>query len=633
MSWLVANTFAAALLALVALAVGRWGRPSPAVMHGLWLLVLLKLVTPPLFAVPVSLDWLRAGHATAERAPAAPVSDVVLPTFAPDAVVTAHVLSDAPPAASPAAPTVPVGYHAAPLAPPPSAGSALADSPWLVAWLASAALLLATVCVAALRALRRQRRFAAVAAPLQAEVRALAAQLGVRPPPVHDDPAAPAPYVWTLGRARLIVPAAALLRCPPRGRAAVLAHELAHLYRRDHWVARAEPVLTALLWWHPLFWFARAHMRLWAELACDAIAVRAVPGANLDYATLLVDAAARPSTTGPATVVLASRPAARAAFERRLNMILTDAPPARASRAWILPFAGLTLGLFAMPVAATAQEPEPEPVRIEIRVNGERVEGLSAEQRAALLEVLQAKQPRAEAKAKAKAKRVADAERSGFGADVKGALAEALREARDEIANDPDLQELGITDEVTRLIDDVASGKGIESSIDGVVRAAMKGAGKMALREIESDPDLQRMGLTKGIGALVSGFLGDPRNQELVGDLAKQAIDAAIGEARRELRGDADLQRLGIAGDVERLLDAVVSGGSVDVEIGGLIEKALEAAGAEAKAEQGAERAGRERGGDARAEAMRQIERARAELERAEAELRRLERRQRGGIR
>ena len=70
MNWLVVNTLTAAALALLTLAIGRWGRPAPAVMHGLWLFVLLKLVTPPLFEVPIDVSWAREP---------APVRTVVLP--------------------------------------------------------------------------------------------------------------------------------------------------------------------------------------------------------------------------------------------------------------------------------------------------------------------------------------------------------------------------------------------------------------------------------------------------------------------------------------------------------------------------------------------------------------------------
>ena len=49
------NALLAALLAAAAYAVGRcWHKP--ALSHALWLLVLLKLLTPPFLAIPIA--WL-----------------------------------------------------------------------------------------------------------------------------------------------------------------------------------------------------------------------------------------------------------------------------------------------------------------------------------------------------------------------------------------------------------------------------------------------------------------------------------------------------------------------------------------------------------------------------------------------
>ncbi len=49
----LSNVVIATLLAAIAMAVGRCFRRPP-VAYGLWLLVLLKLVTPPLFRIPVA---------------------------------------------------------------------------------------------------------------------------------------------------------------------------------------------------------------------------------------------------------------------------------------------------------------------------------------------------------------------------------------------------------------------------------------------------------------------------------------------------------------------------------------------------------------------------------------------------
>jgi len=51
-SCIVSNVLLALLLALAALVTHRWLR-RPAVAHILWVLALVKLVTPPLLSVPV----------------------------------------------------------------------------------------------------------------------------------------------------------------------------------------------------------------------------------------------------------------------------------------------------------------------------------------------------------------------------------------------------------------------------------------------------------------------------------------------------------------------------------------------------------------------------------------------------
>src|SRR6516225_768477 len=50
--WLAQNTLLAAALAVLVTIACRVGRFRPAVCHALWLLVLLKLVAPPLWPCP-----------------------------------------------------------------------------------------------------------------------------------------------------------------------------------------------------------------------------------------------------------------------------------------------------------------------------------------------------------------------------------------------------------------------------------------------------------------------------------------------------------------------------------------------------------------------------------------------------
>ena len=74
LSWLIENSLVSGTLAAAAWLACRAWRLSPAVRHGLWLVVLLKLVSPPLFAWPQFspparfIAWLTADASGAEGA-------------------------------------------------------------------------------------------------------------------------------------------------------------------------------------------------------------------------------------------------------------------------------------------------------------------------------------------------------------------------------------------------------------------------------------------------------------------------------------------------------------------------------------------------------------------------------------
>ncbi len=69
--WVVSNLAISALLAATAFLVSRIWR-NPHVAHGLWLLVLIKLLTPPIYVMEIS--WFQKsdlpGEVTAKPPPA-----------------------------------------------------------------------------------------------------------------------------------------------------------------------------------------------------------------------------------------------------------------------------------------------------------------------------------------------------------------------------------------------------------------------------------------------------------------------------------------------------------------------------------------------------------------------------------
>ena len=115
-------------------------------------------------------------------------------------------------------------------------------------------------------ALRRIIRFdrmirGTLAAPQrwQAMVAELAGKLGVRRVPdlrlIDGDGV---PMVWWVGRRPIIaLPAGLMGELDDQQTSMVLAHELAHLRRRDHWVRGAELVISVLYWWNPMVGWVR----------------------------------------------------------------------------------------------------------------------------------------------------------------------------------------------------------------------------------------------------------------------------------------------------------------------------------------------------------------------------------------
>ena len=78
---------------------------------------------------------------------------------------------------------------------------------------------------------------------------------------------------WGWRRPRILIPACALGWSDERVRT-VLAHEIAHVARRDWLVQSMAETLRALLWWNPLAWLACRALRHDSELACDDAVLR-----------------------------------------------------------------------------------------------------------------------------------------------------------------------------------------------------------------------------------------------------------------------------------------------------------------------------------------------------------------------
>lgn len=103
----------------------------------------------------------------------------------------------------------------------------------------------------------------------------------------------------------------------------VLAHELAHVARRDWALQLGAELVRAVYWWHPLVRHLASRLRTESELACDD-RVLAAGVAPCDYAARLVVMARAMDTPARATVGLLAMAHPRQ-LERRIRAMLTHA--------------------------------------------------------------------------------------------------------------------------------------------------------------------------------------------------------------------------------------------------------------------------------------------------------------------
>jgi beta-lactamase regulating signal transducer with metallopeptidase domain len=366
MSWLIESALSNALLA-TPLAVLAWALGAtlrrPALAHALWLLVLVKLVTPPLVSLPVpapeplaawwpAAEFLPAdmpvGHAAASAADrSGAAAPPALPTTPVDAIVAGSQ------SATPAAAPRPAEANVSPTTAPSliRAGLAFAQRlAWpvlLSAWLLGAVAWYA-LNVHRLIAFRRAvRRLARRDETLQQRTAELAAKLGLaRVPQVRIVPGVVSPMLWGCGpAAQILFPRALLSRLEPEGRDAVLLHELAHFRRGDHWVRLLELLVTGLYWWQPVTWWARRAIAATEEQCCDAWVVDHLAGSPRPYADALLETldfiAARSSAP------LASGMSDVLELEQRLRTIMTGRLQRSLSRAgrWLVAVGAVALPL------------------------------------------------------------------------------------------------------------------------------------------------------------------------------------------------------------------------------------------------------------------------------------------------
>jgi Zn-dependent protease with chaperone function len=165
--------------------------------------------------------------------------------------------------------------------PTPTPAPDFPEPAWLgLAWGLGAALLGLRVLLArSLTSLFQFRSRPVTDARLLAMARSLACRLDLRPTlRLKESGRLRGPIAFGLWHPTIIVPAGFARQFTVVQQEAMLAHELAHLAARDPlWHGLAD-LCAALLWWHPLVWWARRQLQVASETAADAASVLVAEG-------------------------------------------------------------------------------------------------------------------------------------------------------------------------------------------------------------------------------------------------------------------------------------------------------------------------------------------------------------------
>ena len=318
----ISNLAIATLIALIAWWIQHRIR-SASLANLLWALVLIKLITPPIFSVPFlqipSVTQSRVAQ-TSEEFETHIHRDILRNEPKPDwnaVESTATLTTDGQDKTE-------------------STTNEIRFAPFLGAfWVVISAILLLVSSMRIFRFHLLLKQNHHISCDLTQRLSSkLAAQLGVRKTPnVVVTSANISPFVWWIGgRTVIVVSRQATEQLSEQDLRLIIAHEMAHVKRRDHWFRWLEWISLIGLWWNPVMWWAKTQLRISEEMACDQLVLqKSSPEAHryanslLNMAELLTSPAIRPPAV--ATAINSG-----GSLEKRLKMIIAE-------KTWNVPFA------------------------------------------------------------------------------------------------------------------------------------------------------------------------------------------------------------------------------------------------------------------------------------------------------
>jgi beta-lactamase regulating signal transducer with metallopeptidase domain len=266
--------------------------------HLVWLVVLIKCLTPPLWSSPTGVFSWAMHRSAVDAESVAPIeTSRVTPAGEPVGTSLDPILAQAtnPPAtvrrttsASPFAGNA-AALEQRPMESPPIAKKivGLLLSVWAAGAVASAGFAV-LVAVGSWRAVRRSR------CPVDESAMDLVGSLARRLDMRHKTrlvlvsaPLGPMTFGWI--RPAIIVPQSLIVGRSPQEVEPLLAHELIHVRRGDAFIGLLQLAAQCLWWFHPFVWWANREMGRERERCCDEEVVAGLACPPATYARSLLN--------------------------------------------------------------------------------------------------------------------------------------------------------------------------------------------------------------------------------------------------------------------------------------------------------------------------------------------------------
>ena len=364
--WLIQNAVTVAALLPVVWALSYLLRWRPAIEHWLWLLLLIKLVLPPLVvlqspSIPLQRVWTFLSSKNVEknlpfverivvnRTPRSkpPEIDELVPITSMRAEERTHEVTT----------RVDVAM--------------LATRVFLALWLSG----IVAASFFAFRRVRSTLQLLHLSLPASSSLLLAVTRIGKhfkqRRVAVRVSDQVTSPSVIAFWNPILLWPS--ILGDHEIGKRfePILAHELAHLQRGDQWVVWIELCVGILWWWNPCYWLICRKLHETRELACDAIAIQVTSGTPHEYALQLLElSSGQPKTMRPFPSYAISAVSHRS-LQRRLKMVFENRLSGRTSVVGSLLVAILALPLIP---AWTWADNDPKPKSLTAEVPATTVE-------------------------------------------------------------------------------------------------------------------------------------------------------------------------------------------------------------------------------------------------------------------